>query len=107
MVNVERDNEGKTRIAKGDKTGLGGQYAPDVDKLNEAKNKLESFNDSLTEPVKEITFVTDLTDLWREAHGEWGVNTLVGYMFAKLDQKDVNYLADLARSEIAKRKNWS
>jgi hypothetical protein len=54
---------------------------------------------------KEITFVTDLTDLWREAHGEWGVSTLVGYMFAKLSQEDVNYLANLARSEIAKKGN--
>ncbi len=54
---------------------------------------------------KEITFVTDLTDLWREAHGEWGVSTLVGYMFAKLSQEDVNYLATLARSEIAKKGN--
>jgi hypothetical protein len=53
---------------------------------------------------KEITFVTDLTDLWREAHGEWGVSTLVGYMFAKLSQEDVNYLANLARSEIEKKK---
>jgi hypothetical protein len=52
---------------------------------------------------KEITFVTDLTDLWREAHGEWGVSTLVGYMFAKLTQEDVNYLANLAREGIKKK----
>jgi len=53
---------------------------------------------------KEITWVTDLTDLWREAHGEWGYNTLVGYMFAKLSQEDVNYLANLAREQIKKKK---
>jgi hypothetical protein len=54
---------------------------------------------------KEITFVTDLTDLWREAHGEFGVNALVGYMFAKLSQEDVNYLANFARAEIEKKGN--
>jgi hypothetical protein len=54
---------------------------------------------------KEITFVTDLTDLWREALGEWGVSTLVGYMFAKLSQEDVNYLTNLAREEIKKKGN--
>jgi len=54
---------------------------------------------------KEITFVTDLTDLWREAHGEFGVNALVGYMFAKLSQEDVNYLANFAREEIKKKGN--
>jgi hypothetical protein len=54
---------------------------------------------------KEITFVTDLTDLWREAMGEWGVSTLVGYMFAKLSQEDVNYLANLAREQIEKKGN--
>jgi hypothetical protein len=53
---------------------------------------------------KEITFVTDLTDLWREAMGERGVSTLVGYMFAKLSQEDVNYLANLAREQIENKK---
>lgn len=33
MVNIERDSNGKTRVAKGDKSGLGGQYAPDVELL--------------------------------------------------------------------------
>lgn len=54
---------------------------------------------------KEITIVTDLTDLWSEAHGQWGVDALVGYMFAKLPQEDVNYLANLAKEEIKKKGN--
>lgn len=33
MVNIERDINGKTRVAKGDKSGLGGQYAPDLEAL--------------------------------------------------------------------------
>ena len=44
MVKVSRDKDGKTRVAKGDKTGLGGQYAPDPQKLETAKNKLEELS---------------------------------------------------------------
>jgi SMC interacting uncharacterized protein involved in chromosome segregation len=47
MVNISRDGDGKTRIAKGDKTGLGGQYAPDPNKLVQAKNNLNELQDTL------------------------------------------------------------
>lgn len=32
-MKIERDAQGKTRVAKGDKSGLGGQYAPDSEAL--------------------------------------------------------------------------
>lgn len=32
-MKIERDAQGKTRVAKGDKSGLGGQYAPDSETL--------------------------------------------------------------------------
>ena len=59
-MKIERDKDGKTRVAKGDKTGLGGQYAPDPQKLDAAKNKLEELNrtvstddDFLASPAKD------------------------------------------------------
>jgi hypothetical protein len=42
MVKIERDNSGKTRVAKGDQSGLGGQYAPDPAKIASAKTNMES-----------------------------------------------------------------
>jgi hypothetical protein len=37
MVKIDRDKDGKTRVAKGDKSGLGGQYAPDPAKIVSAQ----------------------------------------------------------------------
>jgi hypothetical protein len=48
MVNISRDSGGKTRVAKGDKSGLGGQYAPDPAKIAEAKTRVADL-ESLTE----------------------------------------------------------
>jgi hypothetical protein len=54
-MKIERDNAGKTRIAKGDKTGLGGQYAPDPNKLVQAKKSLTEIHDLITtEPAGRI-----------------------------------------------------
>lgn len=47
-MKTSRDNSGKLRIAKGDKTGLGGQYAPDVQKLDAAKQQLEELKNTDT-----------------------------------------------------------
>lgn len=49
---------------------------------------------------KEITWVTDLTDLYRQAYGEYAVNRLVGELFANVSQEVINRLADQARKEI-------
>lgn len=50
MVRIERDSSGKTRVAKGDKSGLGGQYAPDIDffrnKQKANKKIIEGIDDS-------------------------------------------------------------
>ena len=56
MVNISRDKDGKTRVAKGDKTGLGGQYAPDPQKLDAAKNKLEELNNTLFEYDEKVVY---------------------------------------------------
>jgi hypothetical protein len=56
-MNIERDKNGKTRVAKGDKSGLGGQYAPDPAKIADAKQKFEQLNDSLNETVDTPTEV--------------------------------------------------
>ena len=53
MVKISRDNKGKTRVAKGDQSGLGGQYAPDPAKIAVAKNLMEDIsNISIPENVK-------------------------------------------------------
>ena len=52
MVKVSRDKDGKTRVAKGDKTGLGGQYAPDPAKIEKAKTNMSSLNEELTPNYK-------------------------------------------------------
>lgn len=39
-MKIERDAQGKTRVSKGDKSGLGGQYAPDSEAL---KNMLKHY----------------------------------------------------------------
>jgi hypothetical protein len=54
MVNISKDGEGKTRVAKGDQSGLGGQFAPDVNKLSAAKNKLEGLKETLSDDVKKV-----------------------------------------------------
>jgi hypothetical protein len=38
-MRIERDNQGRTRVAKGDRSGLGGQYAPDVHGLNASRQR--------------------------------------------------------------------
>lgn len=47
-MKVVKDSNGKARVAKGDQSGLGGQFAPDIDKLaniNEGVfDLMESFN---------------------------------------------------------------
>ena len=50
-MKVERDSSGKTRVAKGDKSGLGGQYAPDPELLKKyaEQAKLVSQYSSLPE----------------------------------------------------------
>ena len=68
MVKISRDNDGKTRVAKGDKSGLGGQYAPDPAKITAAKTKISEIpllvdDENLTEdaspkPVYEIWYTT-------------------------------------------------
>jgi hypothetical protein len=44
MVKISRDNKGKTRVAKGDQSGLGGQYAPDPAKIAVAKTQMQEIN---------------------------------------------------------------
>jgi hypothetical protein len=44
MVKISRDSDGKTRVAKGDKSGLGGQYAPDPAKIADAKTQMEEIS---------------------------------------------------------------
>lgn len=46
-MKTSRDNNGKLRIAKSDKTGLGGQYAPDTQKLDAASNKMQQLNETV------------------------------------------------------------
>ena len=68
MVKISRDNDGKTRVAKGDKSGLGGQYAPDPAKIAASKNKIAEIplladsevkvNDSTPKAVYEIWYTT-------------------------------------------------
>jgi hypothetical protein len=50
---------------------------------------------------KEITWVTDLTDLYRLAYGEYAVSKLVGELFAHVPQDVINRLASEAREEMA------
>jgi hypothetical protein len=53
MVKISRDNSGKTRVAKGDNSGLGGQYAPDPAKIASAKNRIAEINNiSVPDNVK-------------------------------------------------------
>lgn len=55
MTKTERDNTGKLRIAKGDKSGLGGQYAPDIPKRKNLKEIDEFVNSLLTPGVQTPT----------------------------------------------------
>jgi hypothetical protein len=50
MVKITRDGSGKTRVAKGDQSGLGGQYAPDPAKIESAKNRIAEL-ETLDEPA--------------------------------------------------------
>ena len=52
MVKISRDEDGKTRVAKGDKSGLGGQYAPDPAKIELAKTQMEELKETLTPNYK-------------------------------------------------------
>jgi len=47
MVKISRDSHGKTRVAKGDDTGLGGQYAPDPSKINKNLNAFKDLEETL------------------------------------------------------------
>jgi hypothetical protein len=55
-MKIERDGQGKTRVAKGDRTGLGGQYTPDPVKLDAAKNKIEALKAEIA-PLKTVTLL--------------------------------------------------
>lgn len=46
-MKIERDSSGKTRVAKGDKSGLGGQYAPDSRALKNQMNAMSSISSEL------------------------------------------------------------
>lgn len=43
-MKIERDRNGKTRVAKGDRSGLGGQYAPDIDKISHKGTPIDQIN---------------------------------------------------------------
>jgi hypothetical protein len=60
-MKIERDPTGRTRIAKGDKSGLGGQFAPDVDSFT-ARRQQQAIND-LNETANSDT---QETSLWRK-----------------------------------------
>lgn len=59
MAKIERDANGKTRVAKGDKSGLGGQYAPDVELLKRHALKVaefaKTFQESNGNPLEVMT----------------------------------------------------
>ena len=44
MAKIERDASGKTRVAKGDKSGLGGQFAPDPELLKKYAEQARKFH---------------------------------------------------------------
>lgn len=52
MTKTSRDKDGKLRVAKGDHTGLGGQYAPDVKAAAVRKAELHAFIDNIVTPTK-------------------------------------------------------
>ena len=54
-MKIERDASGKTRVAKGDRSGLGGQYAPDMDFF---RNKLKA-NRQIIEDIPESEAYVD------------------------------------------------
>lgn len=60
-MKIERDAAGKSRVAKGDQTGLGGQFAPDVNSFT-ARRQQQMMND-LNESE---TFEEQGTSLWRK-----------------------------------------
>lgn len=50
-MRTERDNTGRLRVAKGDQSGLGGQYAPDMVKARQVRSQM--LNDFVEpEPVQ-------------------------------------------------------
>lgn len=60
MVKINKDSEGKTRVAKGDKTGLGGQFAPDPVKMDAAKTNIKKLEEELTPNYKGTVDVKSL-----------------------------------------------
>jgi len=52
---------------------------------------------------KEITWVSDLTDLYRQVYGDYGVNVLVGQLFAHADQSLINRLTSEILADIEKK----
>ena len=72
MVRIERDAQGKTRVAKGDKSGFGGQYAPDAELLKryaEQTRKLLEYNkDKSTDalPLEEYNDAVKAKELLEE-----------------------------------------
>ena len=47
-----------------------------------------------------ITDVTELRQAWQVAYGEMGVYSLVGAMFANLDQATINRLYNTALAQV-------
>lgn len=63
MVNIERDATGKTRVAKGDKSGLSGQYAPDFELLKKYAADAKKLNKhNLAQDETEIMSVEEYND---------------------------------------------
>lgn len=54
-MKIERDAQGKTRVAKGDKSGLGGRFAPDI---NFFRNKVKA-NKQIIEGIDESDVYVD------------------------------------------------
>jgi len=48
----------------------------------------------------DITDVTELRQAWEVAYGETGAHSLIGAMFASLDQTTINKLYNVALAEV-------
>jgi len=48
----------------------------------------------------DITDVTELRQAWEVAYGDFGVYSLVGAMFAHLDQSTINELYNIALTKV-------
>lgn len=51
MVKISKDGSGKTRVSKGDQSGLGGQFAPDPTKIELAKKRIAEIQEITDEIV--------------------------------------------------------